>query len=84
MKQIFIDIVPVLVGILLALFINNWQQEKISALAERLPSTFIRIHRSFLVNSDKISSYNAEEVRIGDLHLPIGRKYKKQVAAELA
>lgn len=26
MKKIFIDIIPVMVGILLALFINNWQQ----------------------------------------------------------
>lgn len=31
MKKIFVDIIPVLVGILLALFINNWQQSNSEA-----------------------------------------------------
>lgn len=59
-------------------------KEKISAVAKSLPSSFIRIHRSFVVNSDKISSFTAEEVVIDDHELPISRSYKKEVLEKLS
>lgn len=52
-------------------------KEKISSLSDRLPNSFIRTHRSFIVNKDQVSQFNKEEVRIGDKAIPIGRKYKK-------
>jgi hypothetical protein len=52
-------------------------KEKISKLHERLPASFLRIHRSYIVNSDKIQSYNAEQLRVKDILLPISRTYKK-------
>lgn len=42
---------------------------------------FLRIHRSFLVNKDKITSYNAEEIFVEKISLPIGPNYKKLVEA---
>ena len=52
-------------------------KEKISHLADRLPQNFIRIHRSFIVNRDKITTFNKESLSINELVLPISRTYKK-------
>lgn len=54
-------------------------KEKISSLNDRLPKSFVRTHRSFIVNKDKVSQFNKEEVLLGDYPIPIGRKYKKLV-----
>lgn len=54
-------------------------KEKISAIELRLPDIFLRIHRSFIVNTNKITRFNYNEVEIEDTVLTIGRKYKNQV-----
>lgn len=58
-------------------------KEKISHLAESLPARFLRIHRSFIVNTDKITSYSNQEVVLGETQLNIGRSYKKEVQESL-
>jgi FlaA1/EpsC-like NDP-sugar epimerase len=52
-------------------------KEKISNIEEKLTKPFLRIHRSFIVNADKINSFSAEAVEIDSLELPISRSYKK-------
>lgn len=48
-------------------------------LEERLPSNFMRIHRSYIVNLDKIQEVNKNRVIIdADTYLPIGDSYKDQ------
>lgn len=37
---------------------------------------FFRIHRSYIVSLDKIKSFSAEMVAIGNMELPIGRLYR--------
>lgn len=55
-------------------------QQKISYLEESLPKEqFIRIHRSFIVNREKIDAYSATDIEIGKYHVPIGRNYKNDV-----
>ena len=44
---------------------------------------FLRIHKSFIVNRDKISAYNAREVELGDISLPVGRIYKEMVEKQM-
>lgn len=39
-------------------------------------SQFIRIHRSYIVSLDKLKSYTAETVEIGNKELPVGRLYR--------
>jgi DNA-binding LytR/AlgR family response regulator len=52
----------------------------ISSLEETLPKDlFIRIHRSFIVSVNKIESYNADIINIGNKSLPIGRLFKQNV-----
>jgi DNA-binding LytR/AlgR family response regulator len=40
---------------------------------------FVRIHRSFIINASFVTKVNANSVLIGDIELPIGKKYKKEV-----
>ncbi len=60
-------------------------QQKISYLEESLPKPqFLRIHRSFIINVDKIDAYSATDVEIGKYSVPIGRNYKNDVMKALA
>lgn len=58
-------------------------KEKISEIEKRLPEIFIRIHRSFIINTEKISAFNYSEVKINGTVLTIGRSYKKKVISFL-
>ncbi len=58
-------------------------KEKISVLEEKLPEFFVRIHRSFIVNRQKIIRFNNSEVELGTTILSIGRSYKKQALLRL-
>ena len=44
-----------------------------------LTRNFLRVHRSFLVNTNKITAYTAEEIFINKISVPIGTNYKKLV-----
>lgn len=59
-------------------------KEKISKIIERLPTYFKRTHRSFVVNSQKINSYNREFITLGSYQIPISRTYKTDVMTYLA
>jgi DNA-binding LytR/AlgR family response regulator len=51
--------------------------QKISYLEQKLPvNRFIRVHRSFIVSSDKVVSYTPSAVKINTTEIPIGRNYK--------
>jgi DNA-binding LytR/AlgR family response regulator len=49
-----------------------------TALEEVLPvSTFIRIHRSFIINKNKIGRIEGNRVFVGEAELPIGASYRE-------
>jgi len=56
----------------------------ISRLESMLPKNFLRIHRSYIINMNHLSSYSKEEVEINQQELPISRSYKKEALARLA
>lgn len=58
-------------------------KEKISHMERELPEGFLRIHRSFMVNRSKISSFSREYVMMGEIELPISRSYKQEVGGKL-
>ena len=59
-------------------------RETITNIANKLPEPqFLRIHRSFVININEISSYNNEEIIIQEKSLPISRSYKEQVLLAL-
>lgn len=50
---------------------------KISYLEQKLPENkFIRVHRSFIIALEKVSTFTPATVRINDFSIPIGRNYK--------
>lgn len=58
-------------------------KEKISNLETRLPDIFLRIHRSFIINKEKIMNVSYDEVMVDDVLLTIGRSYRKAVRESL-
>ena len=54
-------------------------------LEERLPGNFMRIHRSYIVNLDKIKEVNKNRIIMdADTYLPIGDNYKEQFSQYLS
>ncbi|MFD2571554.1 LytR/AlgR family response regulator transcription factor [Spirosoma soli] len=59
-------------------------KQSISSLEAMLPETsFVRIHRSFIVAIDKVAAYTPTHIDIGGQELPIGRLYQKDVGRAL-
>lgn len=58
-------------------------KQRISVFAQQLPSNFLRIHRSFIVNLDQITAFTAQDVEIGQIEIPIGGHYKQNVMTRL-
>ena len=57
---------------------------KISDIEQTLLSgTFIRIHRSYIVNINKIESYSHDEIEIDRVLLPVSRSYKENLQLRL-
>ncbi|RAI92108.1 LytR/AlgR family response regulator transcription factor [Algoriphagus yeomjeoni] len=51
--------------------------DKISDLEAKLPSPgFIRVHKSYLINRDRIEFVEGNQIRISGVMIPIGQTYK--------
>ena len=47
---------------------------------EELPRPgFLRIHRSYIVNQDKVTALTKSDVEIGDIEISIGESFKSNV-----
>lgn len=52
--------------------------ERLGYMEAKLPeSKFIRVHKSFIVAIDKISTYNNDSLKIQQQEIPVGRMYKQ-------
>lgn len=51
----------------------------ISNFQKLLDQRFLRVHRSFIVNTDKITAYTKQDIEIGTIEIPIGERYKGTV-----
>ena len=50
------------------------------AVTEKLPSQkFVRVHRSYIVPVDGITSFNKNTLQLGDKQIPVSSSYQKQV-----
>ncbi|MBW1298205.1 LytR/AlgR family response regulator transcription factor [Aquimarina litoralis] len=57
---------------------------KISEFELRLKeSMFLRVHRSFIINTDKITAYTQHDIELGTIEIPIGVSYKEKVYSYL-
>ncbi len=42
-------------------------------------SNLLRVHKSFIINLEKVTAYSANAIEIGDHEIPIGRTYKELI-----
>jgi len=52
---------------------------KMTLKSLQLPENFIQIHRSFIINQDKVTAFQKEKVKMGEEWLPISRSFKNEV-----
>lgn len=52
---------------------------RISQWEAQLDSRFLRVHRSYIVNTERVDSYRPTRLRIGMAEIEISRKYKEEV-----
>lgn len=52
-------------------------------LEESLPDNFVRIHRSFMVNINRIDRVEANTILVGEVPLPVSSSYKDKLMAKL-
>jgi DNA-binding LytR/AlgR family response regulator len=90
MKKIFVnDIIYIeswkdYVKLFLANNKNVLAKQSISAMENLLSEhMFLRVHRSYMVSLNKISSYNGLSVQLDTKEIPIGRLYKQVVMERL-
>jgi two-component system LytT family response regulator len=59
-------------------------KQKISDLEKELAThAFLRIHRSYLINSKKVTAFTPHDIELNDVEVPIGASYKEYVLAIL-
>ncbi|MFB3390177.1 LytR/AlgR family response regulator transcription factor [Flavobacterium sp. LAR06] len=52
-------------------------KQNISIFEKLLDSNFIRIHRSFIIQTKKLTAYSKNDVEINNVEIPIGNSYKE-------
>ncbi|WP_250254267.1 response regulator transcription factor [Chryseobacterium sp. Marseille-Q3244] len=52
-------------------------KQNISVFEKLLNSEFIRVHRSFIIQTKKITAYTKNEIEINSVEIPIGISYKE-------
>ncbi|EZH75704.1 chemotaxis protein CheY [Aquimarina atlantica] len=55
-------------------------KDKISVFLQKLPSNFLRVHRSYIINTEKITSFTSKDiVLLNGMEIPIGASYKEVI-----
>ncbi len=54
-----------------------------SSLLEELNDAFVRIHKSYIINKNKVSFFTKEFVEINNRQLPIGKTYQEKILDQL-
>ena len=52
-------------------------------MEDELQSPFLRVHKSFIINKDKVSSYSNHQIVIKGNTIPIGKMYQEDVLKEM-
>ncbi len=58
--------------------------QPLKVIESRLPPSFIRIHRSYIINIDMISAIEENDVIIDSKYLPIGKTYREALMRSIA
>lgn len=55
----------------------------LSSFEDKLDNRFVRVHRSYIVNSTKVTAFTKQDIEIGSIEIPIGDLYKKSALDKL-
>ena len=55
----------------------------LNSLLEELPEAFLRIHKSYIINKNKVAFFSKEQVEINEIQLPIGKTYQAEISQKL-
>lgn len=58
---------------------NHITKSSISSFEEKLDKRFIRVHRSYIINKDKITAYTKNDIEIGKIEIPIGENFRNNL-----
>jgi DNA-binding LytR/AlgR family response regulator len=58
-------------------------RESTSEALSKLPSQFIRVHKSYIINIDHVSQFTHENIYIKKHQIPIGESYRKSALSKL-
>lgn len=59
---------------------KTWKtKETLSSIENKLPSSFVRIHRSYIVNMEHVKAINRELVEIGNEELPVSKSFREVI-----
>ncbi len=55
--------------------------ERLSYLEEKLPEEhFLRVHKSYIICTDKVQSFSGSAVKVAGKQIPVGRMFKERLA----
>lgn len=60
---------------------NHTTKYSISSFEKKLDNSFIRVHRSYIINKDKITAYTKNDIEIGKTEIPIGENFRDNLTA---
>lgn len=58
-------------------------KQGLTVFHEKLDARFLRVHRSYVVNSIKITAFTKQDIEIGKVEIPIGDFYKANAMKQL-
>lgn len=54
-------------------------------MEEKFPDTsFMRVHRSYLVNMDKVDAIEEDDILIGSARIPVGKTYRDKLMKRIS
>ncbi|WP_185288718.1 LytTR family DNA-binding domain-containing protein [Chryseobacterium lactis] len=57
--------------------------DTLKSMENQLPERFVRIHKSFIINLNKIKSIGAKKIMLSELEVPIGDSYRANLLERL-
>lgn len=55
----------------------------ITAFSKKLDNRFVRVHRSYIVNKEKVTAFTKQDIEIDNIEIPIGDFYKVEVLSKI-
>jgi len=62
---------------------NHSIRNSLNYIITKLPSSFIRVHKSYIINTKSLEQINGNFVRVNHLDIPIGKTYRDQLLQKL-